>query len=107
MIEAGKMDRPATIQTPTDSVSSLGEPILTFATYKLRFVSLNALSGGEAIAAMANESTVTHKIRMHYCDGLVPKMRIIISGRTFEINSVIEIGRREMHEVSATEVLDE
>jgi hypothetical protein len=34
-------------------------------------------------------------------------MRIIISGRTFEINSVIEIGRRELHEVSVTEVLDE
>ena len=56
---------------------------------------------------MANESTVTHKIRLHYCDGLLPKMRMIIEGRTFEINSVVEIGRREMHEVSATEVLDE
>ena len=40
-------------------------------------------------------------------DGLLPKMRMIIEGRTFEINSVVEVGRRELHEVSATEVLDE
>ena len=39
-------------------------------------------------------------------NGLQPKFRIISEGRTFEIISVLEKGRRVEHELLVTEVVD-
>jgi len=106
MLPAGIMDKKATIQTPTETLNELNEPTLTYSTYKTRMVALLPLSGNEQINAMANEASVTHRIRMRYTSGLVPKMRIVIGSRTFEIMSVLERGRREEHECMVSEVLD-
>lgn len=106
MLPAGIMDKKATIQTPTETLNELNEPTLTYSTYKTRMVALLPLSGNEQINAMANEASVTHRIRMRFTSGLVPKMRIVIGGRTFEIMSVLERGRREEHECMVSEVLD-
>ena len=106
MLPAGIMDKKATIQTPTETLNELNEPTLTYSTYKTRMVALLPLSGNEQINAMANEASVTHRIRMRFTSGLVPKMRIVIGGRTFEIMSVLERGRREEHECMVNEVLD-
>jgi hypothetical protein len=43
---------------------------------------------------------------MRYTDGLKPKYRIVAEGRTFEIVSVLEKGRRVEHELLVTEVVD-
>jgi hypothetical protein len=43
---------------------------------------------------------------MRYTPGLKPKMRLASEGRTFEIDSVVERGRREEHELLVTEVVD-
>lgn len=64
------------------------------------------LSGNEQITALANEGNVTHRIRMRYTAGIKPKMRLVSEGRTFEIMSVVERGRREEHELMASEVVD-
>jgi SPP1 family predicted phage head-tail adaptor len=106
MLRSGEMDRKATIQTPTDSVNELNEPTLTFSTWKTRMIALLPLSGSEQVNAMSNEASVTHRVRMRYTAGLVPKMRIICQGRTFEIMSVLERGRRMEHECMVNEVLD-
>ncbi len=106
MLPAGIMDKKATIQTPTETLNELNEPTLTYSTYKTRMVALLPLSGNEQINAMANEASVTHRIRMRFTSGLVPKMRIVIDSRTFEIMSVLERGRREEHECMVSEVLD-
>jgi len=43
---------------------------------------------------------------MRYTAGIKPKMRLVSEGRTFEIMSVVERGRREEHELMASEVVD-
>jgi hypothetical protein len=43
---------------------------------------------------------------MRYTAGLKPKMRLTCEGRTFEIVSVMERGRREEHELLVNEVTD-
>ena len=106
MLPAGLMDTRATIQTPTEGLNELNEPTLTYTTFATRMIALLPLSGNEQINAMANEASVTHRVRMRYTDGLVPKMRFVVGSRTFEIMSVLERGRREEHECMVNEVLD-
>ena len=106
MLQSGIMDQKATIETPTESVNSIGEPTLTYSTFATRWIALLPLSGAERVASMQNEGTVTHRVRMRYTAGLRPKMRLVSEGRTFEIDSVVERGRREEHELLVTEVVD-
>jgi SPP1 family predicted phage head-tail adaptor len=100
------MDYLAVVQTPTESANAIGEPILTWSTFATRWVAILPLSGNEQITALANEGNVTHRIRMRYTAGIKPKMRLVSEGRTFEIMSVVERGRREEHELMASEVVD-
>jgi len=106
MLKAGIMDQKAEIQTPTEGVNSIGEPTFTYSTFATRWMALLPLSGAERIASLQNEGTVTHRVRMRYITGLKPKMRLVSEGRTFEIDSVVERGRREEHELLVTEVVD-
>jgi SPP1 family predicted phage head-tail adaptor len=100
------MDHLAVVQTPTESANAIGEPILTWSTFATRWIAILPLSGNEQITALANEGNVTHRIRMRYTAGIKPKMRLVSEGRTFEIMSVVERGRREEHELMASEVVD-
>lgn len=106
MLQSGIMDQKATIETPTEGVNSIGEPTLTYSTFATRWIALLPLSGAERVASLQNEGTVTHRVRMRYTSGLKPKMRITSEGRTFEIASIVERGRREEHELLVTEVAD-
>jgi SPP1 family predicted phage head-tail adaptor len=106
MLKSGIMDHKAEIQSPTEGVNSIGEPTFTYSTFATRWIALLPLSGAERVASLQNEGTVTHRVRMRYTDGLKPKMRLVSVGRTFEIDSVVERGRREEHELLVTEVVD-
>jgi SPP1 family predicted phage head-tail adaptor len=106
MLRSGLMDKLAEVQTPTESTNSIGEPELTWSAFAQRWIALMPLSGNEAVSAMANEGVVTHRIRMRYTSGLKPKMRVVAEGRTFEIMSAVERGRREEHELLVSEVVD-
>lgn len=106
MLRSGIMDQLAVVQTPTESANAIGEPILTWSTFATRWIAILPLSGNEQITALANEGNVTHRIRMRYTAGIKPKMRLVSEGRTFEIMSVVERGRREEHELMASEVVD-
>jgi len=106
MLKAGIMDQNAVIETPTEGTNDIGEPTLTWSTFATRWIALLPLSGAERVASLQNEGTVTHRVRMRYTPGLKPKMRMQSEGRTFEIDSVVERGRREEHELLVTENVD-
>ena len=106
MIRSGLMDSLATVQTPTESANGIGEPILTWSDFATRWIAIVPLTGNEQMTAMAQEGSVTHRIRMRYTTGMKPKMRLISEGRTFEVMSVVERGRRDEHELMVTEVVD-
>lgn len=106
MLRSGLMDRLATVQTPTESANGIGEPILTWSDFATRWIAILPLSGNEQMTAMAQEGSVTHRVRMRYTSGMKPKMRLVAEGRTFEVMSVVERGRKEEHELMVTEVVD-
>jgi SPP1 family predicted phage head-tail adaptor len=105
-MNTGQLDKKAVIQQPVEARNSLGEYTLTWSDWATRYIAILPLSGVESINALAVEATVTHRIRMRYTNGLQPKFRIISEGRTFEIISVLEKGRRVEHELLVTEVVD-
>lgn len=45
MLHSGIMDHKATIQTPTETTNSIGEPTLTYSTFATRWIALLPLSG--------------------------------------------------------------
>lgn len=106
MLRSGDLDTLATIETPTESANGIGEPILTWSTFATRWIAIVPLSGAEQLQAMATEGSITHRVRMRYTDGLKPKMRLTAGGRSFEIMSALERGRREEHELMVSEVID-
>ena len=106
MLKSGIMDQKAVIETPTEGTNSIGEPTFTWSTFATRWIALLPLSGAERVASLQNEGTVTRRVRLRYTPGLKPKMRLVSEGRTFEIDSVVERGRREEHELLVTEALD-
>jgi len=107
VLRAGPLDTLATIYTPTEGTNSIGEPVLTYTTeFATRWIEIIPMSGSEQVASLVSIGTVTHRIRMRYLDGLKPKMRVVADGRTFEILSAVERGRREEHELMVTEVVD-
>ena len=105
-MNTGQLDTKAVIQQPVEVRNSLGEYTLSWSDWATRYIAILPLSGVESINALAVEATVTHRIRMRYTQGLQPKFRIIAEGRTFEIISVLEKGRRVEHELLVTEVID-
>ena len=106
MLRSGLMDRLAAVQAPTESANGIGEPILTWSDFATRWIAILPLSGNEQMTAMAQEGSVTHRVRMRYTSGMKPKMRLVAEGRTFEVMSVVERGRKEEHELMVTEVVD-
>lgn len=105
-MKTGELDTKAVIQQPVEVRNNLGEFTLTWSDWATRYIALLPLSGNEVINALAIEATVTHRIRMRFTDGLKPKYRVVAEGRTFEIVSVLEKGRRVEHELLVTEVVD-
>ena len=106
MLDSGKLDYQAVIQTPTEGTNSIGEPTLTWNTFATRWVAIEPLSGSEQVANMMNQGTTTHRVKLRYTTGLKPNMRLVADGRTFEITSVMEVGRRVGHELLVTELVD-
>jgi SPP1 family predicted phage head-tail adaptor len=70
------------------------------------WASVLAVSDGEKWRAGALGATISHRIRVRFSSVLAdlkPSDRAIFEGRTLQIGSVKEVGRREFLEINATE----
>ena len=66
----------------------------TWSTYATVQASIEPISGREYFAAQSTQADVTHRIRIRYLSGIVPKMRVSYNSRIFDILSVINVGER-------------
>lgn len=100
MLPAGKRDRRITFQTPTDSISSSGEPTQTWpgATYFECWAERHDLTGSELFRAQQIAATATVRYRIPYPHGksVTPRegLRIVDQGQTYDIRYVSELGTR-------------
>ena len=88
-MKAGALDKRITVQTPTITQDTMGQPVTSWATLAQRWASVEPLQGREAQLVHALFSEATHKISMRYLSGLNAKCRVSWDSRYFNILSVI------------------
>lgn len=93
---AGDLDRRVEIQTPTDSVSSIGTPKETFATLATVWARFRPKHGREILAGGGAEvsADADAMFLIRWRDDVGPRERVVFDGATYDILSVVEYGRR-------------
>lgn len=105
MIRPGELRERVTIQVPAESRNSLGETILDWSEYTTRWASVEGLTAREALLNGKQETSVTHRVKMRYVDGLKHTMRVLWRGRVLDIVSLLEHNNRSEHEIICSEAV--
>jgi len=108
MPRAGKLRNFITIQQATEAADSLGQPIPSWSTYAQVWAGLDADSGSETFGSDVRTGRVSGRFWTRSDDALtiVPKMRIVLGSRTFDIDAVLEPERPGGYrEIRTTEVV--
>jgi SPP1 family predicted phage head-tail adaptor len=98
-LNPGDLRHRITIQTFTESSNDYNEPVKTWATFATVWASVSPLIGREYFASQQITAEVTGKIRMRYLEGVTPKMRVLFSGKIYDIAAVIDIEERHIEHV--------
>lgn len=105
MIDAGRLDRRISILRATTAANAFNEKVETWSALVVVWAEAKPVLDGERQAAgqtLASKSirfTIRHSTAVADVD---PRDRIEFDGRTYDINGVKEIGRREGLEITAT-----
>lgn len=107
-VRAGSLRKRAKIQQIATAQNTFGEAEEAWTDVANVWVEENPLEGKEYFAAKQINAELTTKIRMRYRPDILikPEMRILLEGRTLEINSVVDIdGRKKVLELLCSEVV--
>ena len=96
------MNRRCQLQSPSQSVDELGQPIPGWTDVAMVWASIRHLSGVEAIKADATVSTVKASIRIRWRPGLNAGMRVVHDAQVYSIEAVLpDAGGREFVDLVA------
>ena len=93
------------MEQATENRNSLGESILSWATFEEVWANVQGVSAREFLLAGQQQVEVSHRVKMRYLTGLSPQMRLSWRGRTLEIISILEHENRSVHELICQETL--
>lgn len=93
-MRAGSLRHRLTLEEATEAHNSRGEPIHTWGEVANVWAEIVPLSGREGFAAAQMYASATHRIRIRYRAGVVPKMRFTKGVRVFEIDAVLNTDER-------------
>jgi len=82
---AGKLRHKITVQTSTDTLNGYGEPVESWATYKILMASIQTTGAREFNELNKTYGELSHLIKVRHVSGITSKMRILFDGRTLEI----------------------
>ena len=95
-MQAGRLNRRVTLQSPSQSVDEIGQPIPGWTDVATLWADIRMKSGLEAIKAGAPVSTVQASIRVRYRAGITAGMRVVHNLTAYEILAVQpDVGGRE------------
>ena len=101
-MQAGRLNRRCQLQSPSQSVDELGQPIPGWTDVAMVWASIRHLSGVEAIKADATVSTVKASIRIRWRPGLNAGMRVVHGLRVYNVEAVLpDAGGREFVDLVA------
>ena len=88
-MRAGELRHKITLQTPTETVDTMGTMTTTWSTFKTVRAAIWPIRGAEYLAARQTTSELTHKVRIRYLADLTPKHRVKWGTRYFDIEAII------------------
>lgn len=95
MLHPGRMDRVVTLKKRTVSgQDTYGEETLTWADVDI-WAERRELRGDERFAAQQWMATLDARYFVYYREDITPKDRLVDTSKTYEIQAVIPLGRRE------------
>lgn len=89
MVAIGRLNRLITIEANTPTRDSSGFDLDAWATLIQAWAKMEPVAGREYSGGDQVNSETTHKFTIRYQAGITPAHRITYSGRTFDIESVI------------------
>lgn len=96
MMQAGRLNRRVTLQSPSQSVDEIGQPIPGWTDVATLWADIRMKSGLESIKAGAPVSVVQASIRVRYRAGITAGMRIVHNLQAYNIVAVMpDVGGRE------------
>lgn len=91
----GKLRQSFTIQLNTPTRTAAGAEVDSWATFLTVHGSVEPLVGREWFANNTTQQRVSHRVRMRYQAGVLPKMRILYDSRYLVIESVINVEEKD------------
>ena len=96
MMQAGRLNRRVTLQSPSQSVDELGQPIPGWTDVATLWGDVRLRSGLESVKAGAVVSTVQASVRIRYRKGINAGMRVLVDSVPYEVLAVQpDVGGRE------------
>ena len=93
-MKAGALRHLLTLQQSADALNARGEAIPNWSDVTDLWGEITPLSGREGFQAQQMYASATHRIRIRYRAGVVPKMRFLKGSREFEIDAVLNVDER-------------
>jgi SPP1 family predicted phage head-tail adaptor len=93
-MRAGALRHRVEIQSRSMSLSDTGSPSYTWSRHARAYADIQPNTGRESEIASEIAAVQTHLVRIRYVQGVTPRMRILWGTRTFDINSVVNVGER-------------
>ena len=95
-MQAGRLNRRVTLQSPSQSVDEIGQPIPGWTDVATVWADIRMKSGLESIKAGASVSVVQASVRIRYRSGVNAGMRLVHNLVAYDIKAVMpDIGGRE------------
>lgn len=97
-MKAGRLDRRIRVQRKAATQNEFGEPVYTWSDYLTVWAQAKPISGAETFAAsqFQAKADIQFLIRWSNASQTITTLdRVAFDGRTFDIVSVDEVGRRE------------
>jgi SPP1 family predicted phage head-tail adaptor len=89
-MNAGDLRHRITLQKQRTGQDNYGQPLENeYDDFTTVWAAVNPILGKEYFAAETIQSDVTHRIRLRYCKGITPDMRVKFGDRYFTIISLI------------------
>lgn len=95
-MEIGKLSTRLTLQQPSSSQDTLGQPLATWSDVATLWCDVRHASGLQSIKADADTSTAKASIRIRHRPGVTAAMRLVEqgTGTVYKINAVLPDARK-------------
>lgn len=100
-MQAGRMDRRITIEEVTETQNSYGAASESWSTFKTVWAEVKPVKGKEFFLDEQVNARLDIIFRIRWLEGLNTKMRISYNEQHYNIDSIVELGRREGFQINA------